>query len=104
MLLDLDKLDFHIDKRQVYEYYFMRHIYNTEDIFFENYKKSIEEIGGYNSQFTTLVYRKWLEEWTPTKHRKIVDALQDFVRSGEFRIDYTYYGREFSADSLGAKA
>ncbi len=101
MLLNLDKLDFHIDKRQVYEYYFMRHIYNTEDIFFENYEKSIEEIGGYNAQFTYMAYKKWLAEWTPSRHEKIVNALHAFVASGKFRMDYTLYGQEFSLASLG---
>lgn len=103
MLLDLDKLDFHIDTRQVYEYYFMRHIYNTEDIFFENYEKSIEEIGGYNAQFTYMAYKKWLAEWTPSKHEKIVNALHAFGASGKFRMDYTFYGQEFSVASLGDK-
>ena len=27
----------------------MRNIYNAEDIFFEDYKKSIQDIGGYNT-------------------------------------------------------
>ncbi|MBC2770592.1 hypothetical protein GTU67_11815 [Pusillimonas sp. 7-48] len=103
MLLDLDKLDFHIDTRQVYEYYFMRHIYNTEDIFFEDYEKFIQDIGGYNAQFTYLAYKKWLAEWTPNRHEKIVSALHSFVASGKFRMDYTFYGQEFSVVSLGDK-
>jgi hypothetical protein len=103
MLLNLDKLDLQIEKQQVYEYYFMRHIYNTEDIFFENYERSIEEIGGYNAQFTHLAYKKWLAEWTPQRHEKIVNALHDFVASGAFRMDYTFYGQEFSVASLGDK-
>ena len=103
MLLDLDKLDFHIEIRQVYEYYFMRNIYNTEDIFFEDYKKSIQDIGGYNAQFTYLVYKKWLADWTLIRHKKIAKALHDFVASGNFRLDYTFYGEEFSLDSIGDK-
>ena len=81
----------------------MRHIYNTEDIFFENYEKSIEEIGGYNAQFTYMAYKKWLAEWTPSRHEKIVNALHAFVGSGKFRMDYTFYGQEFSSASLGDK-
>lgn len=104
LLENLDKLEFSINKRSVYEYYFMRYLYNTEDLFFENYEKAIEEIGGYDAQFTPAIYEKWLSEWTPRRHEEIVKALHDFVRSGEFRMDYTYYGREFSAASLGARA
>jgi len=103
MLLDLDKLDLRIDKRQVYEYYFMRYIHNTEDIFFENYEESLAEIGGYNSQFTCMAYKKWIAEWTPSRHDMIVKALHAFVASSKFRMDYTFYGQEFSLASLGDK-
>ena len=104
LLENLDKLVFSIDRREVYEYYFMRYIYNTEDLFFEDYSRAISEIGGYDSQFTPAAYKKWLSEWSPRRHEEIGKALHDFVRSGEFRMDYTCYGREFSATSLGAKA
>ena len=102
-LFDLDHLNICIDKRQVYEYYFMRHIYNTEDLFFENYENFLNEIGGYHAQFTLLAYAKWLAEWTPDKHEKIVNALSSFVASGKFRMDYTAYGGEFTVANLQEK-
>lgn len=104
LLENLDKLEFSISRREVYEYYFMRYIYNTEDLFFEDYNRAIAEIGGYDAQFTPLGYQKWLDEWSPRRHDEIVKALHDFVQSGAFRMDYTYYGQDFSALSLGAKA
>ncbi len=101
LLLGLDALDFKIDKQQVYEYYFMRFMFNTEDLFFDCYDKTLEELGGYYGQFTAAVYDKWLEEWSPDKHQSIVSALQAFIRSGDFRMDYRHYGREFSVESIG---
>ncbi|MBZ0067401.1 MAG: hypothetical protein K8F26_01180 [Thiobacillus sp.] len=103
LLLGLDTLDFKIDKQQVYEYYFMRFMYNTEDLFFDSYDTTIEELGGYSAQFTPAVYGKWLEEWSPDKHRSIVTALQTYIRSGDFRMDYRHYGREFGVESIGEK-
>lgn len=103
MLLDLNHLDFQVDKRQVYEYYFMRYIYNTEDLFFENYDKAVEELGGYDEQFTPAVYEKWLEVLTPERHVEIQQALRAFIKAGAFRMDYTFYGREFSMASLGVE-
>jgi len=103
MLIDLDNLEFTIDKQQVYEYYFMRHIYNTEDLFFTCYNKMIADVGGYSEQFTPIVYKKWLEEWNPEKHSAILAALVSFVESGDFRMDYRHFGREFSMDSTGVK-
>jgi len=100
LLMNLDDLDFQIDKRQVYEYYFMRNIYNTENLFFENYERFLAEIGGYSAQFTPLAYEKWLTEWTPERHEEIVSAVHDFVDSGQFRMDYSFYGRECSVETL----
>ncbi|MDP2030667.1 MAG: hypothetical protein Q8K12_13590 [Thiobacillus sp.] len=104
LLLGLDTLDFKIDKQQVYEYYFMRHMYNTEDLFFNSYDTTIKELGGYSAQFTDAVYGKWLDEWTPDKHQSIISALQAYIRSGDFRMDYGHYGREFTVESIGAKS
>lgn len=102
LLIDLDQMDFTIDKQQVYEYYFMRHIYNTEDLFFNSYDTIIEELGGYDQQFTPAVYEKWLDEWSPEKHGDIISAIHFFIQSGDFRMDYTHYGREFTVESIGA--
>lgn len=103
LLLGLDTLDFNIDKQQVYEYYFMRFMYNTEDLFFDSYDTAIEKLGGYSGQFTPAVYDKWMEEWTPDKHQSIASALRTYIQSGDFRMDYRHYGREFSVESIGAK-
>jgi hypothetical protein len=104
LLLALDNLDFSIDKQQVYEYYFMRYMYNTEDLFFNSYETTIEMLGSYSAQFTPAVYEKWLDEWTPDKHQSILSALQVYIRSGDFRMDYRHYGREFTVESIGAKS
>jgi hypothetical protein len=104
ILLDLDQINFHIDKQQVYEYYFMRFMYNTEDLFFDSYDTTIEKLGGYNGQFTSAVYDEWMEEWTLDKHQSIVSALRNFIQWGDFRMDYRHFGREFSAESIGTKA
>jgi hypothetical protein len=104
LLLGLESLDFHIDKQQVYEYYFMRFMYNTEDLFFDSYDTTIEKLGGYSGQFTPAVYDKWLEQWTPDKHQSIVSALRTYIQSGDFRMDYHHFGREFSVESIGAKS
>ena len=103
LLLGFDELNFHIDKHQVYEYYFMRFMYNTEDIFFDCYNTTIEKLGGYDEQFTPAVYEKWLGEWSLDKHRYIVSAFQGYIRSGDFRMDYSHFGREIDVQSIRMK-
>ena len=102
LLLNLDTLDFNIERQEVYEYYFMRFIYNTEDLFFNSYDDTIDELGGYSQQFTPAIYEKWLQEWSPRKHSLILSALQTYIRSNDFRMDYRHFGREFNIDSIGA--
>lgn len=103
-LLHLNDLGFEIDQRQVYEYYFMRFIYNTQNLFFSNYDAMLEELGGYAQQFTPAVYDSWLADFTLNRHQAIQAALRRFIASGDFRMDYTHFGNEFSIDSMGAQA
>jgi hypothetical protein len=74
-------------KRDIYEYYFMKNIYNTENLFFQDYEKTIAGLGGYDKQFTPMVYGKWMSEWTPERHTEITEALQRFADSGDFRME-----------------
>jgi hypothetical protein len=88
LLLNLEGPSFSIDRRQVCEYYFMKHIYNSENWLFKDYGRMINELGGYKEQFTPKVYEKWLSEWTPERHTQIVATLQEFVGSGDFRLHH----------------
>lgn len=89
MLLNLEDMELSIDKRQIYEYYFMKNICNTDNWLFKDYQQMINELG-YKEQFTPKVYEKWLSEWTPEKHIQIIGTLQKFVASGDFRLDHRH--------------
>lgn len=86
LLLGLDTLEFKFDKHQAYEYYFMQHMHNTNNLFLDSYETTIEALGGYSAQFTDAVYEKWTEEWTEEKHSKIKSAITRFIASGKFRM------------------
>lgn len=101
LLLNLDNLKLNIDKEQVYEYYFMRNIYNTENLFFDNYNSVINDLGGYYMQFTDAVYDKWLAEWTSDKHQSLHKAINIFIGSNDFRMEYRHFGRPLTPESLG---
>ena len=103
LLLSLDTLEFNIDKQQVYEYYFMQHIYYTANLFFHSNETTIKALGGYSAQFTDAVYEKWLDEWTPDKHQSIKTAIQTYIRSDDFRMNYSHFGCDFAAQSTASK-
>lgn len=103
LLKNFPQIDFKIDKDQVYEYYFMRHIFNTENIFFRDYDKVVEDLGGYYGQFEPKVYDRWMEDWSPTLHASIFNALKSFIISKDFRLDYSHFGRTNYSDFLFEK-
>lgn len=86
-MLDLDSLDLQIDSSEIYEHYYMKHIYYEENIFFSDFEKFLNAVGGYQFQFTSLAYQYWLREFSADKHRELLDTLQSFVRSGDFRLN-----------------
>ena len=86
VILRLESLSFSIDTQKVYEYYFMRNIYNTEDLFFTNYDEMIERLGGYAAQFTPKIYDYWLADWTEIKHKTLTQDINTFVESGQYRM------------------
>jgi len=87
LLMDPQTFFHKASKRDIYEYYFMKNIYNTENLFFQDYEKTIAGLGGYDKQFTPMVYGKWMNEWTPKGHAEIINAIQRFADSGDFRME-----------------
>ncbi len=85
MLQNLDNLVPYGNKDKIYEFYFMRNIYNTENFFFLNYQNIIKRLGGYNQQFTPNVFPMWLSEININRHYKIKENMKNFIESGDFR-------------------
>lgn len=81
ILLDLPNQKLDIDVDQVYEYYYMRFINNTSDWLFESYVDFLKEIGGYKKQTGSISYRKFLEQFSPSRHLQILQTLDRFVES-----------------------
>lgn len=100
LLSDIKNISVDIDKKEIYEYYFMRFIFNTEGIFFSNYQDMIERIGGYYNQFNPSIYSYWEHELTKDKHFNIINAIEKFINSNDFRMNYSHFGREISLHDL----
>lgn len=83
---NLDTISLNIDKNEVYEYYFMRNIFDAKDWLFDDYEATVQEMGGYYEQFTTKVYDVWMKECTDQKHQKMLEKVASFIDSGNARI------------------
>jgi hypothetical protein len=91
LLMNISEIKIDIDQQQVFEYYYMRNIYNTQDIFFANYDKTLKDIGGYDAQFSPTMYRAWLECFTSFGHQAILSRLNNFINSGDFRMGNEHF-------------
>jgi hypothetical protein len=90
LLFDLDHLPLNIQRDEVYEYYFMHHLYNTQDLFLDNYADTVAAMGGYDTQFTPAMFDQWLAQWSPQRHSQLMSALRHFIYSGDFRMEYSH--------------
>jgi hypothetical protein len=86
VLLNLDRIDHPINVNEVYEYYYMKNIYNTNNWLFNDYQKMEKDMGGYLMQFTPKVYDYFLNDFTDERHKKILKSLNNFVGSKDFRL------------------
>ena len=92
ILLNIKELELKINKEEILEYYYMANIYNTENLFYDDYDKSIQDIGGYSEQFHPKFYRYWIKYFNLIKHESIQIALERFINSNDFRMDYSHFG------------
>jgi hypothetical protein len=86
ILKNLDLTSLNIDKNEVYEYYFMRHIFDSKDWLFDNYSGMMKEVGGYFELFTSKSYGVWIRECSDKKHKRMLEKVASFVDSGSFRM------------------
>ena len=102
ILMNLKDLNFTIDKREVYEYYFMRFIYKDSDNWlFSNYEEFLKKIGGYSEQFKSVAYKEFIDEFSRDKHERIVNTIKKFIESKDFRLGKKHmdmYHRERNND------
>lgn len=96
LLSDLGRVQLDIDLNDVYEYYFMSKLYNTENWLFQDYYRMEEAVGGRKLTIKSAVYRQWLNEWDEERHAALLRGLDHFVRSGDFRLGYQHFGCEFN--------
>lgn len=90
LLINLGRQELSIDLNEVYEYYYMKNIHNTEDWLFNSYSELILNLGDRRKQFESPVYDYFLDEFTEEKHNKIIKTLNNFVGSGDFRLSHTH--------------
>ncbi len=87
ILMDLanQKLTINID--EVYEYYYMAFINNTNSWLFKNYEAFLKKIGGYAQQFSPVSYDSFIKEFSLQRHEAIKCDLERFLLSNCYKYE-----------------
>lgn len=86
LLRNLNQINFKIDKSEIAEFYYMNNIYNTNKLFFKDYEKMENKLGGYKKQFNPIVFDYWINEFRINHHYRILKTLNQFVSSNDYRL------------------
>ena len=70
-----------INKKDVIQYYFMRHIYLDKNWLIEDLSKMIKLVGGYDNQWSHHFYDYWVNNFNKNKHEKIKKSVEKFIKS-----------------------
>jgi hypothetical protein len=75
-----------INKKEIYEFYFMHYIYVTENCFFKNYSDFLQYLGNYHEQWTDKVYDYWLNNFNEDLHIQTIKKCSNYI----FKNDLVY--------------
>ena len=82
MILDPDAYEVNIDLREIQEYYFMRFMRNTKNIFYKNYDEMTEASGGYEKQWDSRdVFRYTRNNWNLARDENVRDVFFKFLEN-----------------------
>ena len=84
IILNLKNLSIEIKKDEIYEFYFMRHIYNNRQWLTRDHKEMVKKIGGYTDQFSTKLYEYWVNNYSLKEFENTNKFVNRFVDSGDY--------------------
>jgi hypothetical protein len=89
ILLNLKGQKLDIDINEVYEYYYMNHIYDKGANWLAD--DFINRIGGVAKQGESTSYRLFLEDFSMQRHENILQNVKNFIESGDFCFRKKHY-------------
>lgn len=81
IIYKLSDIKLNINKNEIYEYYFIRHIFTDKNWLIEDVNEMMNFVGGYDGQWTTKFFEYWINKFDMKKHKKIFDTLDRFFDS-----------------------
>ncbi|MFA5238571.1 MAG: hypothetical protein WC476_02520 [Phycisphaerae bacterium] len=91
ILLNLKNQKLDININEVYEYYYMKYLYDKGGSWLVD--DFINRIGGVAKQRDPISYKLFLNDFTIQRHEKTLKSLVNFIESGDFCFRKKHYGR-----------
>jgi hypothetical protein len=95
IILNFPHLPLQVDMNDIYQFYFMKNIFNTNNLFVSDYNSVVNILGGYKHQFTPDFYPIWISQFTPSSHTQILQGMTNYLCSADYRLSYTHFGKSF---------
>jgi len=87
LLNNLNNLKLNIKKKEIYEYYFMTHMYYSKNWLFNDLALIEKKAGGFRKIYNDKIYKIWLQEFSEKRHQKKDDIISGFIKSKDFRLN-----------------
>jgi hypothetical protein len=77
------------ERSEVEEYYFMRYLHHTDDLFFCDFQTHVLASGGHQAHLQSSMYCFFLDQTSGSRHRKLVDTVGSYVLSDNRTLSAT---------------
>lgn len=97
ILGNLENLRLSNVREETLRYYFVKNIYYTPNIFFDDYQGQIRNALPRNS---AKALDSWIRQWGDSKHAMLVEALDNFVTSRDDRLCWQHFGLDGPSERI----
>ena len=73
--------NYKVNNREILEYYSMKNIFFSKDWLFQDFDKTLKEVGGYHEVWKLEFYNYWIKMISKEKHHKISKDIRKFINS-----------------------
>jgi hypothetical protein len=93
VILNLEQwINYSFNRNEIYEYYFMHHVYNLKDWIFIDHEEMLMEVGGYQASNSSKIFKYFLD----SENKRVLDeyetAINAYLISNDTRIRREHFG------------
>ena len=90
LILNIDNIKLEIKKSEIYEYYFMRHIYNVKNWLINDLVDFMNFVGGWSNMNSVKFYDYWLKNVNQKKEEELNHIFENFIKSNDDAINISH--------------